>query len=95
MALVFEVKVIPNSSKKSITMNTAGQVICHVTSVPEKGRANKEVLTLFAKKLGVSPASVSIIAGQTGRKKYIKVALDITHEQLLARLGLDQQLPML
>lgn len=95
MALVFEVKVIPNSSKKSITIDPAGRVTCHVTSVPEKGRANKEVLALFAKKLGIAQASVSILAGQTGRKKYIKLSLDITYEQLLHRLGLDQQLPML
>jgi len=44
-----------------------------VTAAPEKGKANKAILKLLAKRLGVSPSSVSILSGETSKQKKVLV----------------------
>ena len=44
-----------------------------VTAAPERGKANKAILKLLAKRLGVSPSSVAIVSGETSKQKKILV----------------------
>lgn len=46
--------------------------IC-VVSVAEKGRANKELLTLLAKKAGTAKSNCEIVGGELDRYKRIKI----------------------
>lgn len=45
----------------------------YVKEPPVKGKANKKVIELIAKKFGVSKNDVKIVAGVTSRKKVIEV----------------------
>lgn len=49
--------------------------IC-VVSVPEKGKANRELITFLAKRLGVSKSQCQIVNGELDRYKKIKIAGD-------------------
>lgn len=95
MAFVFQIKVVPGSSKKSIKLDKSQRLTCYLTSQPEKGAANKELIIFLAKTLGLTQAQVTIIAGATGRIKYIKIPIDITLDELLFRFGIEKQLPIL
>jgi uncharacterized protein YggU (UPF0235/DUF167 family) len=47
----------------------------YVTSVAEKGLANKAVIQLLSKKLGLSKSSFKLIAGETDRKKQLLITI--------------------
>ena len=66
------VRVTPNAKRDMVTIEE-GQVKIRVTVVPEDGKANKAVIALLAKTLGVSKSSLSIIRGETARDKLIQL----------------------
>jgi uncharacterized protein (TIGR00251 family) len=46
----------------------------YVTSVPEDGKANKEVIKLLAKELGIPKSALTIAHGLTSREKSIHIS---------------------
>jgi uncharacterized protein YggU (UPF0235/DUF167 family) len=44
-----------------------------VTATPEAGKANAAVLALLAKALGVPKSALSIVRGETGRDKRVRL----------------------
>lgn len=70
---------MPNSSScrlNGVFCDAEGQEflkVC-VVSVPEKGKANKELLGFIAKKLNVSKSQCEIVAGELDRYKKIKIS---------------------
>lgn len=94
MALIFDVKVIPSSGKNDWVLNKEGQLKCYLKSPPENGLANKELIKIIAKQLHIPQQEVSIIAGKTSRRKKIQIQQDLTYEQLLHKLGIEQQMSM-
>lgn len=44
-----------------------------VMAVPEKGKANKALIALVAKSLGIARSSISLISGETARKKILRI----------------------
>lgn len=92
MAYVFEVRVVPCAGKQLLTVDKAGRLKCYLLSQAEKGLANKELIKLLAKALCLTQADVTIIAGATGRTKYIRIPIDLSHDELLDKLGIAKQL---
>lgn len=71
-----DVTVIPKAAANRIVVEEddgAYRYRIYVTTVPEDGKANKEVIKLLAKELGVSKSSLSIVRGQTSRQKIIEI----------------------
>ena len=66
------VRVTPNAKTDAIVIDE-GQVKVRVTAVPEDGKANKAVIALMAKALGVSKSSVVIVRGETSREKLLQI----------------------
>lgn len=91
MALQFELKVVPSSGRTALIIDKFCQLKCYLKSPPEKGKANRELIRLLAKKLHITQADVTIIAGATGRKKTVRLESDITFTQLKEQLCLDSQ----
>jgi hypothetical protein len=73
-------------------LDKSDKIKCHLKSAPEKGKANKELIKLFAKKLGITQDCVHIVLGITSRKKRLKIDIDIDFETLVERLGIERQL---
>ncbi len=53
----------------------AGAVKVSVTTAPERGKANRSVLRLLGKLLGVPPSSIELVAGETSSDKTVFVPL--------------------
>lgn len=68
-----QLRVIPSSSRDAIVGWLGRALKVKVTAPAEKGRANKAVEELFAKALGLSAASVSIVGGQSSSTKIIEI----------------------
>jgi len=63
-----------------------GLVMVEVHSPPVGGRANRELVKAFAKFLGVSSGSVSIVRGFKDKEKVIRV-LGVSVESVRGKLG--------
>ena len=65
-------RVTPNAKADAIRIES-GQLKVRVSVVPEDGKANKAVIALLAKALGVSKSSVTIVRGETARDKLVQI----------------------
>lgn len=80
--LIIRVRLTPNSSScsvKGIFTDADGRKFLkiNVVSVPEKGRANRELLAYLAKKLKTAKSDLQIISGETDRFKKILLTENI------------------
>ena len=91
MPLIIAVKVVPSSGKTMAQLDASGRLKVYVKSPPEDGKANKELIKYLASALGTTQQLVTIISGATSRNKKIKIELPLTHEDVIARLGLAVQ----
>lgn len=91
MALLVEIKVVPSSGKSECILDKQGALKCYLKSEAEKGKANKELIVLLAKKLKLTQENVEIISGQTSRKKLIKIHSAIDKAEFMHALGLELQ----
>jgi len=88
--VAFTAKVVPGSSRSGICGLLGGMLKIKISAPPEKGRANKCLLELLAKLLGIKKNDVSIISGQTSQIKSVQV-LGISAQTLLEKLNLNKQ----
>lgn len=72
------VRLTPNGGRDAVdgieTDADGGHMLkARVTAVPEKGKANKALIQLLAKWLKVPKSSLSVISGDTSRKKILRI----------------------
>ena len=85
---IIDVNVKPNSSKKEIKIE--GETIrVWLHSPPADGRANKELVELFASALKHPKSEIEITKGGSGRSKRITIN-GMTKEELLVKLWPNQ-----
>ncbi len=77
--IVVSVKVQPNASKDRVVGEHADQLKIAVTVAPEKGKANKAVIKVFSKLLGIKISDIEILSGETSRDKKVLIR-NITKE---------------
>ena len=70
---LIEVRVHPNASKNSKELTENDQVRIHTTVSAESGNANRAVIHIVAKILGVPGSSVEIVRGTSSRNKQIRI----------------------
>ena len=81
----FSVRVQPRARKNAVVGEIGEALKVALTAPPVEGRANDACIQFLAAFLNVPRASVTITAGQTSRKKVIRVA-DLSAEELRRRL---------
>ena len=74
-------RVTPGAAKNAIGGVWEGpdgerRLIVRVTAAPEKGKANKAVIALLSKELGIAKSAFSVIRGETDRNKTLAVEAD-------------------
>jgi len=72
------VRLTPNAGRNAvegIEISADGETYlrARVTAVPEDGRANKALILLLAETLRLPKSSISIISGETARKKILRI----------------------
>ena len=70
---LFEIKVVPGSSKNQISPFDENRVKVKVTKPAHKGQANEACLKLLASALGVKPSDMELVSGGACAWKTIKV----------------------
>ena len=68
-----QVKVTPRASRNEITEAQNAVLKVKLTSAPEKGKANRTLIKLLAKRFGVAQSNVEIIQGLTSKTKLVRI----------------------
>ena len=68
-----KVKVYTRSSRPRIETESDGTFRVFVSSAPEKGKANAEVIKVMARYLGVRKSALEVVSGLTAREKIIRI----------------------
>lgn len=77
------VKAVPGSSKDAIIGLLGDMLKIKVSAAPEKGKANKSIIALLSKELGIAKKNIEIISGSTTAIKQIQIA-GVTQEDVLS-----------
>jgi len=85
--VVFAVKVVPGSSRTTVSGLLDSMIKIKVAAPPEKGKANECLIAFLAKQLGIRKNAIDILAGQTNPVKQVRVA-GLSAATLRERLGL-------
>ncbi len=72
-AIIFDIRVIPRSSRSEIVGEHDGALKVKLASPPVDGAANAELFKLLAKKFRVSKSDIEIVSGETSKNKRIKI----------------------
>lgn len=67
------VKVVPGASRTRYLGEWENRARIAVSAPPEKGKANKALITFIARKLGVRKVDVQIVSGETNNIKTIRI----------------------
>lgn len=87
--MVLAVRLTPNGGRDEISgieLDADGKAYlkARVSVVPEKGKANKALIALAAKSLGVPKSAIDLISGDTSRKKILRI--DAEPEDIIKKL---------
>ena len=70
------IKVVPKSPKSEVVEIMADEektIKIRIKAVPEKGKANAELIRFLSHELDVSKENISILSGKTDHLKLIKI----------------------
>ena len=80
------VRLTPRASREEIAGFEGETLRVRVTAPPVEGRANRALVRLLAKRLGLPRGAVRVVTGQTSRSKVVAIdGLDAV--ELRRRLG--------
>ena len=71
--MILNIRVQPKAKKTGIEKISDNMYKVRVSAAPEKGAANKEVVTALASHFGVPRSRVRIIKGEKSRSKVIQI----------------------
>lgn len=78
-------RVKPGARSNRIAGEHGGALKLSVTAPPEKGKANRAVVSLLAEALDLPKAAVRIVSGESSQDKTVR--LDLPPGELRRRLG--------
>jgi hypothetical protein len=77
--LVVAIRVIPRAKHDAIVGVVDGTLRVRTTAPPADGKANKAVISLIAKHLGLAPSRIEVLRGHTQRNKQLLIRGPIAH----------------
>jgi uncharacterized protein (TIGR00251 family) len=95
--LLLSVKVIANAGRNGFgglrdSANGGSALVVRVCAAPEKGKANKAVITLLAKGLKISRSAISVAMGDTSRNKILRISPPYEHVlEVLEKMRKDER----
>ena len=84
--IVLRVKAVPGASRESIAGMLGDRLKVRISAAPEGGKANKAIIRLLAKSLGIKPAQIELISGHTNPEKRFEFR-GLSHQQINEAIG--------
>jgi hypothetical protein len=80
------VRVAPNAARSAVVGFVGGVLRVKVAAPPVKGKANRELVALLSRVLGVDKSRISIATGEASRNKVVAVD-GLSREEVMKRLS--------
>ncbi len=80
------VRATPNAARSAVVGFVEGVLRVKVAAPPVKGKANKELVALLSRVLGVDKNRISIATGEASRNKVVAVD-GLSQEEVMERLS--------
>lgn len=93
-AIDLDVQAVPRSSRDAIGQPHGDRLKLHVKAPPVDGEANAAIIELLAKTLRLPRQSIELVAGQTGKRKTVRIT-GLTLDELRSKLGLESSTSVL
>lgn len=90
-ATTLRVRVQPRASRQAILGWRDDVLRIAVTAPPLEGEANEAVRRLLARTLRVAPSAISVVQGERGRDKVVRVQ-GVTSSALRSRLAASEEI---
>ena len=84
--VILPVRAQPGAQRSGVRGEQGGMLKVGVTQVAEKGKANKALLAVLAKELGLRKSQLTLLAGETAQNKRFLVS-GIDADQLAQRIA--------
>jgi uncharacterized protein len=84
--IVLPVRAQPGASKNALRGEQNGMLKVSVTQIAERGKANKAIIDVLAKALGLRRSQIELIAGELQSQKRFLIR-DISADDLAKRLA--------
>ena len=85
MPVVLRVRVIPRARSNALTRDPSGGLRARLTAPPVEGAANRALVELLARELGLKRGDLEVVQGARGRDKLVAVR-GCSEAELAARL---------
>jgi uncharacterized protein (TIGR00251 family) len=85
--LLLDIRVQPRASSDGFAEQLGERIKLRITAPPLDGKANKHLITLLAKTFKVTKNDISIISGETGRNKRIKIRRPAHLPEIISHRG--------
>ncbi len=72
--ITISVRLVPRASRAQVIGTHGDDLRISVTAPPEDGKANKALVSLLAKTLGVARSRVELASGHASRSKVVAIA---------------------
>ena len=69
--VIIRVKVRPSAGRNQVVGAKNGELVVRIKAPPEKGKANKELISFLAKTMGVARREMALIKGMTSAHKVV------------------------
>jgi uncharacterized protein (TIGR00251 family) len=85
------IRAVPRAARNVLDGVTEGSLRVRLTAPPVEGAANKALIGFLAEVLGLPKRDVSIVTGEHGRRKLVRIA-GLTADEVRRRLLGDESL---
>ena len=85
-----EIALQPRARRDEIVALREGVIVARVCAPPVDGEANLALCRMIARRAGLAPTRVRVVAGLHARRKLLRVA-DIDRAALIDALGLSER----
>ena len=73
-AATVRVRVVPRARANALTRESDGSLRARLTARPVEGAANRALIDVVARALGVKPRAVAVVQGEHHREKVLAIA---------------------
>ncbi len=73
-AVTVDIQVKPRSAREAVGPVQGDRLLVAVNAPPVDGKANEAVVRVLAEFFGVARSAVTIVRGETGKKKTVRIA---------------------